>query len=702
MRRRTFVGSGLAAVTALAVLTGTAVAVDGTLPGGTSISVTIDSPADETVFPQGPVTVTGTASVGAAAVVKDTALTYVIDVSGSTAASCDGTARTILRCEVEASAALNTRAAEPTSVIGSVGTVAFGSSAAVADMRPTAGDQVLTTPEADQNANGIRDAEEVFGSMSQGQIGQFTPRTMPTGTFFPDAVVKATAVTNAQTESRKIVVFLSDGFSAGDVNPALDDVPANVDIHTFAVGGGSACDAGDYNASLQVIADRTGGTCTQVADPANLPDVLPGLLESTLTGLTATVDGGGAVPVTDVSPVPPQTGPVNVTYSFTTDPLTSGRHRICVTARGEDHGGPGQVTDCVDVIINDPPEVDAGGPYAGQEGTPVQLGGLVTDPDGPTLTTGWTATPASGVDPGATCSFADPAAQSTTVTCTDDGVWTLALSADDSLHPDVVATTSLTLTNVAPQVSVSAPDQGTLVLRGTPVGVTAPFTDIATNDTHTCTVDFDDGSPVVAGEVTQGAGSGSCAATHTYTGVGPHQVLVTVTDDDGDAATAVVTIVSYVRAEAWAISANGLITVAKTPHAECPPNSDLTTATLTVPGLATVEALHAECTRNADTGRTDAAAEISGANLLAGAIRISDIETHCVADESGLSGSSRVGTINGRPIGTQPATISILGVATVHVNQTVTTPAGQLAQYAVRVVTLLGQEIVLSGCRVGI
>lgn len=702
MRRRTLTGSGSAAVAALVVFTGTAVAVDGQLPGGTSISVTIDSPAEDTVFPQGPVTVTGTAAVGAAVPVKDTALTYVVDVSGSTGATCDGTARTILNCEVEASNALNAAAAEPDSVIGTVGAVMFGSSAAVTDVQPAGGDQLLTGPATDQNANGIRDVEEVLGSLTQGQVGLFTVKNVSTGTFFPDAVVKATTVTNAQSESRKIVAFLSDGFSGGDVNPALDAVPANVDIYTFAVGGGSACNAGNYNASLQVIADRTGGTCTQVPDPANLPDVLPQLLESRLTHLTASVDGGAAVPVTNVTPAPPQTGPAAVNYSFTTGNLTSGRHEICITAHGNDNGGTGSVTDCVHVIINDPPAVDPSGPYAGQEGTPVPIAGLVTDPDGPSLTTQWSATPASGVDPGATCAFADASALSTTVTCTDDGVWTLNLSANDGLHPDVVASTQLTLTNVAPQVSISSPADGTLVRRGTPVSVTAPFTDIATNDTHTCTVDFDDGTPVVAGTVAQGAGSGTCTAAHTYTGVGAHMVLVTVTDDDGGSATAVVKIVSYLRAEAWAISASGLVNVAKTPHATCPPNSDLTTASVTVPGLASVQALHAECTLNPDTGETDASAEISGANLLGGAIRITDIETRCLATENGLSGSSRVGTINGQPIGTAPATINILGVAAVHVNQTVTTPDGRLAQYAVRVVTLLGQEIILSGCQLGI
>lgn len=702
MRRRTFAGSGMAAVAALAVFTGTAVAVDGQLPGGTSISVDIASPAEDTVFPQGPVTVTGTAAVGAAPVVKDTALTYVVDVSGSTGASCDGTPRTVVQCEVEASIALNAIAAPPGSVIGTVGAVLFGSSADVADVQPAGGNQILTGPATDQNSNGIRDIEEVLGSLTVGSVGQFTPKAVATGTFFPDAVVKTTTVTNAQTENRKIVAFLSDGASSGNVNPALDAVPANVDIYTFAVGGGASCNFGDYNASLQIIADRTGGTCTAVPDPANLPNVLPQLLASKLTHLTASVNGGGSVPVTNVTPAPPQTGPASVNYTFTTGNLPSGRHEICITAHGEDNGGTGSVTDCVHVIINDPPVVNPSGPYAGQEGTPVAITGLVTDPDGPSLTTQWTATPASGVDAGATCAFGNAAALSTTVTCTDDGVWTLRLRANDSLHPDVVATTSLTLTNVAPQVSISAPPNGTLVKRGTPVSVTAPFTDIATNDKHTCTVDFDDGTPVVAGAVTQGAGSGSCAASHTYTGVGAHVVLVTVTDDDGGSATAVVTIVSYVRAEAWAISASGLINVAKTPHATCPPNTNLTTASITVPALASVQALHAECTLNAGTGETDASAEISSANLLGGAIRLSDIETSCVATESGLSGSSRVGTLNGQPIGTQPVTITIPLVASVHLNQTVTTPDGRLSQYAVRVVTLLGQQIILSGCQLGI
>ncbi len=169
MTRRTMALSGMSAFAAMTFFTGTAVAVDGQLPGGTAISVTIDSPADNTVFPLGPVTVEGTASVGEAALVKDTALTYVVDVSGSTAASCDGSARNVLQCEVQASQALNALAADPDSPVGTVGAVIFGSSAAVADVQPAGGDQILTGPATNQNANGARDIEEVLRLDEPGQ-----------------------------------------------------------------------------------------------------------------------------------------------------------------------------------------------------------------------------------------------------------------------------------------------------------------------------------------------------------------------------------------------------------------------------------------------------------------------------------------------------------------------------------------------------
>lgn len=426
---------------------------------------------------------------------------------------------------------------------------------------------------------------------------------------------------------------------------------------------------------------------------------MPGVIASKLTQLTLKVDNGADIPITSITPGLPQDGPASVDYTVTTPALAAGTHQLCVTARGTDGGGAGSVTECTTVKVNAPPVVKPGGPYAGQEGTDVAIAGQVTDPDGPSLTTAWTATPKSGVDAGATCSFGNAAAQATTVKCTDDGVWTLTLTANDGVNPAVKATADLTLTNVAPKVTLAA--DKTLVTRGTTVNFTAPFTDIATNDKHTCTLDFDDGTPVVNGALAQGAGSGTCTSSHAFTQLGVHNVLVTVTDDDGGAATAVVKVVVYLRGEAWALNATGLINVVKTPHAQCPPNEDKTVAKIDVLGLASVNALHADCTLDPDTGRTVASARVEGATLLGGAIKLNAVEASCVSDASGIVGSSKVGTLNGQPIGTGPATIGIPGVATVHLNETATGPNGQLIQNAVRVRTLLGQEIILSACRLG-
>lgn len=354
---------------------------------------------------------------------------------------------------------------------------------------------------------------------------------------------------------------------------------------------------------------------------------------------------------------------------------------------------------CASVVFNAEPVVDAGGPYSGQEGSPVTIAGTVSDVDGPGLSSSWSIAPSSGVDPGATCSIADPAALTTTVSCTDDGVYTLTLTASDGLNPPVSTNTTLTLTNVAPAVSISSPANGSLFVRGTRVSFIAPFTDAGTNDTHTCAVDFADGTPVATGTVTESPGSGTCRITHTFTALGAHNVLVRVTDDDGGAATAVVKVVIYLPGEAFALQANGLITIPKTPLTTCPPNESETIASVSA-GIGTVTALHAECTLDPDDGTTRASATVGSANLLGGLVRITDISSTCVAGASGITRSSTVGTINGMPIRLGSGSVGIPGVATVFYNETTTT-RGRLAQNAIRISTLLGQEIILAGCRLG-
>jgi hypothetical protein len=80
---------------------------------------------------------------------------------------------------------------------------------------------------------------------------------------------------------------------------------------------------------------------------------------------------------------------------------------------------------------NSPPVPDAGDPYTSDEGSAVALSGSATDVNGDPITYTWSAAPVSGVDAGASCSFADIHDETTTVTCTDDGVFRLTLTADD-------------------------------------------------------------------------------------------------------------------------------------------------------------------------------------------------------------------------------------------------------------------------------
>jgi hypothetical protein len=194
----------------------------------------------------------------------------------------------------------------------------------------------------------------------------------------------------------------------------------------------------------------------------------------------------------------------------------------------------------VRIAENQPPVVTVAN-ASGNEGAAIPVSGTATDPDGDPLTTTWSVAPASGVDAGATCSFANPAALSTTITCTDDGTYTLTLTVSDGVNPSVIKTATLTVANVAPSVTITAPANGTLFQLADPVPVTASFTDAGTNDTHTCSIDFGDGT-VVSGTVVEAAGAGTCTGTHTYSTGGMKTITVTVTDDDGGSSSASVTI----------------------------------------------------------------------------------------------------------------------------------------------------------------
>lgn len=374
-------------------------AASGNLPGGTSISVGITSPASGALYasPPGNVSLSGTASVGTGVPVADTTLVYVVDRSGSTAsgAGCggnqngDGASNTILDCEIAAGRALNQQAIAA-GTVDEVGVVFFDSSASIRDVGPTtAGTQGLTGPATDANGNSSPDVEEVLRSATFGG-----------NTNFEAAVQQACGLMQQSTNSNRIVVFLSDGVATTGGN-ALDDLPCNpktAKFQTFAVGSGSSCnDTGGGRGSLAQIASATGGTCTPVTNVASLPSIIPGLIASQLTGLRLTIDGGAPSDISSsATPSLPQTGPASVTFTTTVSGLAPGNHTLCVTAVGTDGGGEGSVQDCTEVVVA---TISLSPPTATNElGTPGQTHTV-------------TATVAAGADggvPGVSVSFSIP------------------------------------------------------------------------------------------------------------------------------------------------------------------------------------------------------------------------------------------------------------------------------------------------------
>ncbi|MFG1948761.1 PKD domain-containing protein [Nonomuraea sp. NPDC048826] len=187
---------------------------------------------------------------------------------------------------------------------------------------------------------------------------------------------------------------------------------------------------------------------------------------------------------------------------------------------------------------NHPPGVDAGPNVKGEEGEAVELDGSAFDRED-SVTTRWTYTPLDGTDPGASCAFSAPQALRTTITCTDDGVYAAELTADDGVNPPVRDSALVRIANAAPVLTLTGPRPWQVFRAGTPVPLTAGFTDRGTNDSHTCEVVWDDG------DTDRYAADGSCDRSHTFAAPGMYTIKVQVADDDGASDTAAVMVVVY-------------------------------------------------------------------------------------------------------------------------------------------------------------
>lgn len=190
---------------------------------------------------------------------------------------------------------------------------------------------------------------------------------------------------------------------------------------------------------------------------------------------------------------------------------------------------------------NNRPVANAGGPYSGQEGSPMTFDGSgSSDPDGDYLMfrwdfdndglwdTGWSSSPH------ATHIYSDDYAGNVVLQVRD--LHTAGALLDGAI-------TSVIVTNVAPTVD-GGPDQ--TADEGYMIIFSGSFTDPGTNDTHTIEWDFGDATIV----------TGTLTPSHAYGDNGVYTVTLTVTDDDGGVGTDTLTVTVYNVAPTATVSMN--------------------------------------------------------------------------------------------------------------------------------------------------
>ncbi len=120
----------------------------------------------------------------------------------------------------------------------------------------------------------------------------------------------------------------------------------------------------------------------------------------------------------------------------------------------------------------------------------------------------------------------------------NSGVNTVTVVLKDSADHSITGTTSVTVSNVAPSVSLAAIGSP---VAGDTVDLAGTFTDPGTADTFTLSVDW--GDTTATGTPVLGADGRSFSASHTYSLPGSYSAVVSVTDRDGGTGTAAATVV---------------------------------------------------------------------------------------------------------------------------------------------------------------
>jgi hypothetical protein len=253
-------------------------------------------------------------------------ISYVIDISGSTADDCDGN-RTILQCETDAILTLD-GLVEAAGVTVDVSLTSFASFTFPADLDPaTPGVQLLAVP----GDPGLLDALSALASAG-GTAYQNATRA---------AIDAITISVQNPVVTQTFLVFLSDGSenNPGDLRPEVAALNAlGTTVYTFAVGEGLECQG-----NLFALARDTGGSCTEVAGAFELNGVLRDIVipnrELAATQITL---NGAPLSFSSSPPIPTDgqfvgDGPFDISGDAVT--LDAGSYEVCLASASSGFDG---------------------------------------------------------------------------------------------------------------------------------------------------------------------------------------------------------------------------------------------------------------------------------------------------------------------------------------------------------------------------
>ena len=401
---------GFAALVGALALVAGAGGATAPLPGGTSLDVAVASPTDGSTLPSAPFAVTGTAAVETGAPVADTTLVYVVDVSGSrrvrqASRQVPAAERLSLsgghdaRLRAARDPRLDT-AAIATGTVSKIGMVTFAgtnsdsfpshiTSAATLDLDPLGPSRACSrrTPTPSprrRNRNGLSPRRsrlhrpvgvsrlghhrELRPARRSGAAQRLHALQRARRRIVDDSQPRSTAERAARAgpdRANVVVASLSDGIPnrgwPGRLHERVQRAADHGPDHRHVRRRHAAVRHCGAVAVRVARADRMhfGKRCQVLTDASDAVDLVPGVVASTLSSVSVSVDSGPA------TRWPRSRHHIDSTVRRrcrdVPDPAASPRDRPDLRHRGQTTAaGSGTSTDCVNVTVKAPPTVAVG------------------------------------------------------------------------------------------------------------------------------------------------------------------------------------------------------------------------------------------------------------------------------------------------------------------------------------------------------